>query len=63
MSDKEEMALDGNMNVTLTLRLLMHGKVMLQHENSEDSFVMPNEKSCHCCLKHFAENAVCCNLL
>ena len=28
MSDKEEMATDGNLNVTLTLRLLMHGKVM-----------------------------------
>lgn len=28
MSDKEEMALDGSLNVTLTLRLLMHGKVM-----------------------------------
>ncbi|KAM8852301.1 poly(rC)-binding protein 3 isoform 1-T1 [Synchiropus picturatus] len=26
MSDKEEMASDGNLNVTLTLRLLMHGK-------------------------------------
>ncbi|XP_028324175.1 poly(rC)-binding protein 3 [Gouania willdenowi] len=26
MSDKEEMALDGSLNVTLTLRLLMHGK-------------------------------------
>lgn len=28
MSDKEEMASDGNLNVTLTLRLLMHGKVV-----------------------------------
>lgn len=28
MSDKEEMASDGSLNVTLTLRLLMHGKVM-----------------------------------
>uniref|UniRef100_A0A3Q2QW88 Poly(rC)-binding protein 3-like n=1 Tax=Fundulus heteroclitus TaxID=8078 RepID=A0A3Q2QW88_FUNHE len=27
MSDKEETALDGGLNVTLTLRLLMHGKV------------------------------------
>lgn len=27
MSDKEEMASDGSLNVTLTLRLLMHGKV------------------------------------
>lgn len=27
MSDKEEMASDGGLNVTLTLRLLMHGKV------------------------------------
>ncbi|XP_060896881.1 poly(rC)-binding protein 3 isoform X2 [Labrus mixtus] len=26
MSDKEDMATDGNLNVTLTLRLLMHGK-------------------------------------
>uniref|UniRef100_A0A3B5LB86 Zgc:110045 n=1 Tax=Xiphophorus couchianus TaxID=32473 RepID=A0A3B5LB86_9TELE len=26
MSDKEEMTLDGGLNVTLTLRLLMHGK-------------------------------------
>ncbi|KAM6998061.1 poly(rC)-binding protein 3 isoform 1-T1 [Tautogolabrus adspersus] len=26
MSDKEDMASDGNLNVTLTLRLLMHGK-------------------------------------
>uniref|UniRef100_A0A672H6C2 Zgc:110045 n=1 Tax=Salarias fasciatus TaxID=181472 RepID=A0A672H6C2_SALFA len=26
MSDKEEMATDGSLNVTLTLRLLMHGK-------------------------------------
>ncbi|XP_077585940.1 poly(rC)-binding protein 3 isoform X1 [Stigmatopora nigra] len=26
MSEREEMALDGNLNVTLTLRLLMHGK-------------------------------------
>lgn len=28
MSDKEEMASDGSLNVTLTLRLLMHGKVI-----------------------------------
>lgn len=28
MSDKEEMASDGGLNVTLTLRLLMHGKVV-----------------------------------
>lgn len=28
MSDKEEMSSDGNLNVTLTLRLLMHGKVL-----------------------------------
>uniref|UniRef100_A0A3Q2CES3 Zgc:110045 n=1 Tax=Cyprinodon variegatus TaxID=28743 RepID=A0A3Q2CES3_CYPVA len=28
MSDKEEMALDSGLNVTLTLRLLMHGKVI-----------------------------------
>lgn len=27
MSDREEMASDGGLNVTLTLRLLMHGKV------------------------------------
>lgn len=27
MSDKEEMSSDGSLNVTLTLRLLMHGKV------------------------------------
>jgi len=29
MSDKEEMVSDGSLNVTLTLRLLMHGKVTL----------------------------------
>lgn len=28
MSDKEEMSSDGSLNVTLTLRLLMHGKVL-----------------------------------
>lgn len=28
MSDKEEMSSDGGLNVTLTLRLLMHGKVV-----------------------------------
>lgn len=28
MSDKEEIASDGGLNVTLTLRLLMHGKVV-----------------------------------
>uniref|UniRef100_A0A8C2X946 Zgc:110045 n=1 Tax=Cyclopterus lumpus TaxID=8103 RepID=A0A8C2X946_CYCLU len=28
MSDKEEMASEGSLNVTLTLRLLMHGKVI-----------------------------------
>lgn len=27
MSDKEEMTSDGGLNVTLTLRLLMHGKL------------------------------------
>lgn len=34
MSDKEEMASDGSLNVTLTLRLLMHGKVIDRHGNS-----------------------------
>lgn len=34
MSDKEEMASDGSLNVTLTLRLLMHGKVIGRYRNS-----------------------------
>lgn len=39
MSDKEEMASDGSLNITLTLRLLMHGKVIDRCVNTSNNYV------------------------
>lgn len=38
MSEKEEMASEGGLNVTLTLRLLMHGKVFKLHLKQSSFF-------------------------
>lgn len=53
MSEKEEMTSEGGLNVTLTLRLLMHGKVFKLHWNNRASFVVlkPNEWSNNTVLK------------
>lgn len=39
MSEKEEMISEGNLNVTLTLRLLMHGKVIDRYGNSSNNLI------------------------